>query len=109
MTFIGDYVVIGLSRPRKDEESFQNLALDDELKKRNAVSRCGVQIIDLGTGNIVEWLLIDGGLVSELYDVIVLPDVVRPKAYGFKTDEIHHNVWFESEGKVLSWSADDNS
>ncbi len=45
------------------------------------------------------------GLIEELYDVVVLPGVVRPKALGFKTDEIQRSVWFENEGEVLSWSA----
>jgi hypothetical protein len=28
------------------------------------------------------------GMVSELYDVVVLPGAVRPMALGLKTDEI---------------------
>jgi len=30
------------------------------------------------------------GIVTELYDVIALPNVVRPMALGFKSDEIQH-------------------
>ena len=56
-------------------------------------------------GNVVEWLRIEGGFIEELYDVVVFPGVVRPKAFGFKTDEIQRSVWFENEGEVLSWSA----
>ena len=32
------------------------------------------------------------GIVSELYDVVVLQKVKRPMALGFKTDEIQHVV-----------------
>lgn len=105
LAFVGDFAVIGLSRPRREEQSFHGLALDDELRKRNAEPRCGVQVIDLRTGNVAHWLRIEGGLVEELYDVVVLPGVVRPRALGFKTDEIEHQVWFEDEGKVARWSA----
>ena len=45
-------------------------------------------MIDLRTGDCVEWLRLEGQ-VSELYDVAVLPGVTRPMGVlGFKTDEI---------------------
>ena len=31
---------------------------------------------------------IDEGIVEEFYDVVALPQVMRPMALGFKTDEI---------------------
>ena len=33
-----------------------------------------------------------GGVVEELYDVVVLPGVTRPMALGFKTDDIRRTV-----------------
>ena len=36
---------------------------------------------------MIHWLRLEG-MVSELYDVVVLPGVVRPMALGFKSDEI---------------------
>ena len=44
-------------------------------------------MIDTRSGDVVHWVRIEG-MVSELYDVVVLPNVVRPMALGFKTDEI---------------------
>jgi uncharacterized protein (TIGR03032 family) len=85
--FHGDYALIGLSKPRRDR-TFSGLALDENLKSRKAEARCGVQVIDLRTGDAVHWLRIEG-VVGELYDVITLPDVKRPMALGFKTDEIN--------------------
>ena len=32
------------------------------------------------------------GMVSVLYDVVVMPKVRRPMALGFKTDELQHVV-----------------
>jgi len=86
LAFSGDFAIIGLSLPR-DNKTFQGLALDDELKQRDAEPRCGLMVIDLKSGDIVHWLRIEG-VVSELYDVVVLPDTIRPMAIGFKTDEI---------------------
>jgi uncharacterized protein (TIGR03032 family) len=86
MAFFEDYAVVGLSMPRHDK-TFSGLPLDDRLKERNAEARCGLQIIDLRTGDVVHWLRFDG-VVAELYDVITLPGVRRPMLLGFQTDEI---------------------
>ena len=90
LTFVGNYAVVGISQPRENR-TFSGLALDDNLKQRDAEPRCGVYVIDLNTGDIVHWLRMEG-IVSELYDVVVLPDVVRPMALGLKTDEIRRTL-----------------
>ena len=38
--------------------------------------------------------------VSELYDVAVLPGVIRPMALGFKTDEIHRTIAIGDQGSL---------
>jgi uncharacterized protein (TIGR03032 family) len=90
LAFVGDYAVVGLSRPR-DDKTFGGLALADELTRRSADARCGLLIIDLSTGNVAHWLRVEG-LVRELYDVAALPGVSRPMALGFKTDEIQRMI-----------------
>jgi uncharacterized protein (TIGR03032 family) len=90
LAFTGDYAVVGLSRPRHDK-TFSGLALDEELAKRGAEARCGLQVIDLRSGDVAHWVRLEG-MVSELYDVVVLPGVVRPMALGFKTDEIQRTI-----------------
>jgi hypothetical protein len=70
------------------------LALGEELKKRDADPWCGVQIVNLKSGDIVEWIKLDGG-VSELFDATVLPGVRWPVATGFLTDEINTIYTFE--------------
>jgi uncharacterized protein (TIGR03032 family) len=86
LAFVGDFAVVGLSKPRHNR-TFSGLALDDELKGRDGEARCGLQVINLESGEIVHWLRIEG-VVEELYDVVTLPHVQRPMALGFKTDEI---------------------
>jgi uncharacterized protein (TIGR03032 family) len=90
LTFINDFAIVGLSRPRHDK-TFDGLQLNDELKNRNAEARCGLFVIDLRSGDVIHWIRIEG-LVSELFDVVVLPGVRRPMALGFKTDEIHRAI-----------------
>ncbi|HEY9692685.1 MAG TPA: TIGR03032 family protein [Oculatellaceae cyanobacterium] len=90
LSFINDFAIVGLSRPRHNK-TFSGLALDDNLAAKDAEARCGLQIIDLRTGDIVHWLRIEG-IVEELYDVVVLPEVRRPMAVGFKSDEIRRTI-----------------
>jgi uncharacterized protein (TIGR03032 family) len=90
LAFSGNHAVVGLSRPRQDR-TFSGLALDEELARRNAEARCGLLVIDLKSGDVAHWLRVEG-MVRELYDVAVLPDVDRPMALGFKTAEIERTI-----------------
>lgn len=92
--FHGDYALVGTSKPRHNK-TFSGLALDQALKSRKAEARCGVQVIDLRTGDAVHWLRMEG-VVDELYDVMTLPGVRTPMALGFKTDEIHRVISIEA-------------
>jgi hypothetical protein len=56
-------------------------------------------IIDLTTGSIVHWLRLEG-IVTELYDVQVLPGVRRPMAIGFQTDEIARLITLDSAKEI---------
>ena len=60
-------------------------------------------MIDLTSGDTVHWPRIEGN-IRELYDVIALPGVVRPKALGFLTDEISHNFCIEVDGGTARWN-----
>ena len=57
-------------------------------------------MIDLRSGTIAHWLRLDGSLVSELYDVVVLPGVRQPMALGFKTNEIERLLLVDEPGKL---------
>ena len=90
LAFHGDFAIVGLSEARENK-TFQGLPLDDALKEKNATARCGLQVIDLRSGDAVHWVRIEG-VVRELYDVVALPDVIRPMAIGFRTDEIRRVI-----------------
>ena len=86
LTFHEDCAIVGLSGLRKDR-TFRGLPLDENLRSAGAEPRCGINVIDLNTGDTVHWLRIEG-VVSELYDVVTMPNVIRPHAIGFQSDEI---------------------
>lgn len=96
LAFSGDFAIIGLSQPRHDR-TFEGLALEENLAKRNVAARCGLLVIDLRSGDAVEWLRWDEP-VRELYDVLVLDGVRRPRLVGFKSDEIRTTVWADPAG-----------
>lgn len=88
--FIGPYAVVGLSKMRRNR-TFEGLALDDALAKRKAEAQCAIYVIDTRTGDAVHWLKIEG-IISEFYDVVMLPGARRPMAFGTKSDEIRRAI-----------------
>ena len=86
LAFQGDFALVGVSKPRENR-TFSGLPLDKKLQEKDAQARCGVLVIDLRSGDIVHSLRIEG-VVSELYDLAVLPGVKQAMAIGFQNDEI---------------------
>lgn len=101
LAFVGDYAVVGLSRPR-EQNKFGGLALDDELAKRNMTSYTGLAIVDLAAGRVVHTLEIEGR-IAELYDVAVLAGIKRPIAHGLSPEALRYNVWSTIEGTRRHW------
>ncbi|MEL6792195.1 MAG: TIGR03032 family protein [Pseudomonadota bacterium] len=90
LSFIGDHAVIGVSKPRRDK-TFSGLALDERLEKEGVGARCQIAVVNLKTGDVEHALAIDG-VVTELFDTLVLQGVRRPSMLGFKSDEIRFAV-----------------
>lgn len=93
LAFVGRYAVIGLSRPRRGG-TFAGLVLDQRLIDKDAAARCGLVIVDIDSGNMVEWLRFEH-TIDELYDVAVLPGVRAAEAIGFKFDDIQREITVE--------------
>lgn len=96
LTFVGDHAVVSLSQPRHDK-TFDGLELDAELARRDADAQCGLQVIDLNTGEIAHWLNVESE-VTEIYDVVALPGALRPMALGLVTDEISRLLVLDDPG-----------
>lgn len=106
LAFHGPYAIVGLSLPR--DGSFSGLELDDELAKRDADPWCGVQIVDMRNGDIVEWIRLKGE-VRELFDVFVLPGVTCPKATGLLDGSIRNEISIENWAPQDMRGADGNT
>ena len=70
------------------------------MQNRNAEPQCGLYVIDLQTGQVAHTVRLEGELVTELYDVVTLPNITRPKALGFKTNEIERLVLVDEPGEL---------
>jgi uncharacterized protein (TIGR03032 family) len=97
LAFVGGRAVAGLSQARHDK-TFSGLALDDALARHGVAARCGLAVIDLTRGDMVEWLEI-AGVIHELYDVTALPGTRRPTLLGVKADDIRRTIRF-TEGRL---------
>ncbi|WP_265266490.1 TIGR03032 family protein [Spirulina subsalsa] len=95
LTFYQDWAIVGLSKPR-GEQTFSGLELEDRLTAKDAIAQCGLLWINLNTGIIDHWLQIDG-VISELYDVQIIPNALRPMVLGFMTDEICQLITLEQQ------------
>lgn len=103
LAFQGDYAVIGLSKQRR-ENAFQGLPLDQNLTAKGAAARCGVHVVDLKTGAVVHWARIEPP-IEELYDIAVLPNVVRPKALGFQSSVVGDQITHRDGDQLQIWTA----
>ena len=106
LALVGDYAVVGVSECR-EERTFHHLALERHLEQRSASPMCGLLVINTRTGVVEHWLRIEG-IVQELYDVVAIPGASRPKALGFKTEEICRHVWLEQDGLAERWQQGPN-
>lgn len=94
LTFWENYAIVGLSKPRHGDRTFSGLPLDELLKVKDGDPRCGLMVVDLNTGAIVNWVRFEGK-ITELYDVQIIPHAKRPMALGFQTKEIAQLISLE--------------
>ena len=78
-----DFAAIGLSKPRN--QRFEGLQLAEETEEGRE-PWCGVQIVDLRSGAVIEWVRFDGP-VTELFDVAFIDGVKCPMALGQQSPE----------------------
>lgn len=94
MSIHNDHALVTVSKPRNG--TFAGLALDAVMQERDAEPWCGVLIVSLGTGDIVEWVKLDGH-IAELFDVAAMPGVACPMSVGPDTLEIRSTISFNPD------------
>lgn len=79
LAFVSHYAVVTVSLPRSG--LFDGLPLAEAMQARQATPRCGLLVVDLRNGDIVQWFRLRGD-VTELFDVGVIPNVRCPRGVG---------------------------
>jgi len=85
MAIFGDFALVGLSRLR--ESAFGALPLHSELERLGLAPWCGVAIVDLRSGAVVEFIHYETQ-ITELFDVAILPGIRNPVTIGPATEEL---------------------
>lgn len=93
LSFVGNYAIVGISKIRENR-TFSGLELANNLKEMNVEPRCGIQVINLQTGDTEQWVRVEG-MVNELYDVKALPEVRSPLVIGTQKEDIQRMVSIE--------------
>ena len=88
------HAIATVSLPR--DGAFGGLALQDELRKRDGEPWCGICIVDLRSGDLVEWIRLNGA-IKELFDVAVIPEVRCPMALGVQSPDIQSLISFDPD------------
>ncbi|MEZ5697281.1 MAG: TIGR03032 family protein [Sphingomonadaceae bacterium] len=92
LAFLDHFAIVTLSKPRHGR--FEGLQLDSRLSEKNADAWCGIQILNLQTGEIVHWLRFDGA-ISELFDLCILAGVANPLTIGPNSKEAQEFITIE--------------
>lgn len=92
------HAVVTLSLPRY--LNFKGLPLDEEITRRGGAPWCGVQIINLATGDVVEWIRLDGA-IRELFDVVVMPGMACPMAAPLQGGDLASLISYEAPPRPL--------
>lgn len=85
------HALITVSKPR--DGTFAGLALEHELARREIEPRCGVVIVELSSGKLVEWFGLEGD-ITELFDIVTMPNIRCPMSLGVGSPEMLDTISF---------------
>ncbi|MBW8777490.1 MAG: TIGR03032 family protein, partial [Stenotrophomonas sp.] len=99
LAIVGDYAVVTVSKPRHG--GFTDLPIEQEMNLRMATPMCGVLVVDLRHGEIVEWVKLEGD-VTELFAVEPLPGIVCPMSFGLGDADFGDAITFDPQIPIES-------
>ena len=82
LSFVNDSGIICSSKLR-ESVSFQDLPLENKLKKEKTEDQCGLYVFDVKTGKIEHSIVSDNDTLEEIFDVVFVPGVKRIMLSGF--------------------------
>lgn len=94
MTLYRNFAIIAISQARHGD--FGELELQTTLEQRGLAPWCGLMVVDLRSGETIEYLRIESGF-TELFDVVAMPGIRNPMSIGLASEEIVRNVRFNPD------------
>lgn len=94
LAFHAGHAIVTVSRTR--ESTARDLTEQTDFERSGVASHCGVLIIDLASGAIVESILFDGR-ITEMFAVTVLPGIRNPISLGPQTVDMIGTVAFDPD------------
>lgn len=94
LSFVGDYAVFGISKPRHNAY-IKNFPLHDRLRALGEVDRCQLIAVNLKTGDVIQAVTFEGA-ARELFDTVVIPDCRHGVVMNLDEAQHPHLVVLES-------------
>ncbi len=85
LAFIDGFAVVATSVARNGR-GMGGLPLEHNLETYRAKAQTALCVVDLASGEVAHWLRFDG--LTEIRDVAVMPETVRPAALGLSGEDI---------------------
>ena len=99
LAIVNGFALVTVSKPRYG--TFEDMPLGAEFALREQTPMCGVLVIDLADGVIVEWLRLEGD-VQELFTVELIPGVRCPMVVGPASQEFAETITFDAEVRPVA-------
>ena len=71
------------------------LPIYSALAQRGINPRCGVEVVDLASGEVVHWIRFETG-GTELYDIVTIPNVRSPQVLSPDSEDLDRRLTFEA-------------
>jgi uncharacterized protein (TIGR03032 family) len=94
MVVIGAHAVVGVSKPRHDH--FGDLPIARELERRGQEPWCGILVVDLRSGRIVEFIRYHSQ-IDEIFDVELLHGIRNPISIGPASEELLNTIRYDPD------------
>jgi uncharacterized protein (TIGR03032 family) len=85
LQFYRGFAIVTVSKAR--DGNFGSLPIQNKMEREKREPLCGVLIVDLARGEVMESVLFDGK-ISEMFDVALLPGIRNPMSIGPETVEM---------------------
>ena len=94
LCFVENRYAIVTSSDDRHDKAFSDLPVGDKLREQGIKPKCGIYVIDLKSMDVIHYMEFDEPIV-EIYDIMALPNVKRPRIETMFDSEMFLKFSFE--------------